>query len=224
MSLARSAWLVSAKDLRIERRAKVALGQILPFGAIVLLLFAFALDPDRGVLTRAAPGLFWVAVLLAALLAVSRAFAIESENAAVDGLRLSGLDPAAIFLGKTAAVLIQLLLLEAVLTVGVVVLYDLPLGAFGPLVLATLAATVGIAATGIVYGVLTAGLRLRETLMPLLVLPVATPVLFGATRAWEASVDGAPAEAWPWVALLAAFALISTTVGMLAYGPLMEDG
>lgn len=223
MTLVRETLLVSGKDLRIERRAKVTLSQVVPFAAIVLLLFAFALDPDRGMLTRAAPGLFWIAVLLASLLAVSRSFAVEAENGAQDALRLSGLDPMAIFLGKSLAVLAQLLVLEVVLTIGVVVLYDLSLRSLVPLVLATVAATIGVVATGIVYGVLTAGLRLRETLVPLLVLPVVTPALLGATRAWEASVDGVPGEAWPWVAVLGAFALIAGTVGLLAFGPLLEE-
>src|SRR6266545_501686 len=104
MNIWREAALVAGKDLRIEARSRVTLYQVLPFGAVVLLLFAFALDPERGVLTRVAPGLFWVAVLLAALLAVSRSFAIEAANGARDGLRLSGLDGSAIFLGKAAAV------------------------------------------------------------------------------------------------------------------------
>jgi heme exporter protein B len=85
MTVVRDALLVAGKDLRIERRSRVAMQQVLPFGAIVLVLFAFALDPDRGVLERVAPGLFWTAVLLAALLAVGRAFAIEEGNAARDG-------------------------------------------------------------------------------------------------------------------------------------------
>ena len=98
--------------------------QVLPFGAIVLVLFAFALDPDRGLLSRVAPGLFWTAVLLAALLAVGRAFAVEEGNAARDGLRLSGLDGIAIFFGKAMAIVVELAVLEVVLGVGVVVLYD----------------------------------------------------------------------------------------------------
>ena len=77
MNLWREAMLVAGKDLRIEARSRVTLYQVLPFGLIVVLLFAFALDPSRGVLARVAPGLFWVAVLLAALLAVSRSFQVE---------------------------------------------------------------------------------------------------------------------------------------------------
>ena len=100
MNLWREVRLVAGKDLRIEARSRVTVQQIVPFGLIVLLLFAFALDPDRGILRRVAPGLFWVTVLLAALLAVSRSFAIEADNGARDGLRLSGLDGAGALPGQ----------------------------------------------------------------------------------------------------------------------------
>ncbi len=223
MNLLQEAALVAGKDLRIEARSRVTAQQILPFGLIVLLLFAFALDPDRGALTTVAPGLFWITVLLGTLLAVGRSYAIEADNGARDGLRLSGLDSAALFLGKAGAVAIELAALEALLAVGVVVLFNVSLSGLAPLVLATVAATVGLAATGTLYGVLSAGLRVRETLLPVLLLPVVAPVLLGATRAWEASISGVTSDAWPWVALLGIFAVLFTGIGMLAFGPLLEE-
>jgi heme exporter protein B len=223
VSLWRETWLVAGKDLRIEARSRVVLYQILPFGVVVLLLFAFALDPSRGLLPRVAPGLFWVAVLLAALLAVSRAFAVESQNDARDGLRLSGLDGGSVFLGKALAVTIELVLLEAVLAAGVFLLYDVELGSVGLLVLSAIAATAGIAATGTLYGVLAVGLRVRETLVPVLLLPVVAPVMLGATRAWEAGLGGSPSDGWPWVGLLGLFAVLYASIGMLAFGPLLEE-
>jgi heme exporter protein B len=223
VTLLRQALLVAGKDLRIEARSRVALNQVVPFGAVVLLLFAFALDPDRGLLTRVAPGLFWVTVLLAGLLAISRVFAVESDNGVRDALRLSGLDGAALFAGKALAVAIQLLGLEVVLGAGVVVLYDLELHDPAVIVVTSLVATVGLAAAGTLYGVLAAGLRVRETLFPLLVLPVVAPVMLGATRAWEAALSGTPSEAWPWVELLGVFAVIYVTMGWLAFGPLLEE-
>jgi heme exporter protein B len=216
-------WLVAGKDLRIEARSRVTMQQIAPFGAVVLLLFAFALDPDRGILRRVAPGLFWITVLLAALLAVSRSSAVEGENAARDGLRLSGLDAGAVFLGKALAVAVELVALEVVLGACVVLVYGVHLGAVWPIVVATPAATIGVASTGTLYGALAAGLRVRETLVPVLVLPVVAPVLLGATRAWEAAVDRAPSHAWPWVGLLWVFAVLFTTIGMLAHGSLLEE-
>jgi len=223
VNLLRQALLVAGKDLRIEARSRVALNQVVPFGIVVLVLFAFALDPDRGLLPRVAPGLFWVTVLLAGLLAISRVFAVEGDNGVRDALRLSGLDGAAIFAGKAMAIAVQLLALEAVLGVGVVVLYDLHPHDPLVVVVTSLVATGGLAAAGTLYGVLAAGLRVRETLFPLLVLPVVAPVMLGATRAWEAAISGTPSEAWPWVELLGVFAVIYVTMGWLAFGPLLEE-
>ena len=196
MSFLKDAVLVAGKDLRIERRSRVALQQILPFGGIVVVLFAFALDADRTTLPAAAPGLFWAAVLLAALLAIGRSFAVEESNAARDGLRLSGLDGGSIFVGKAVAIAVELLLLEVVLGIAVVVLYGVTVRGALVLASAALAATIGLAATGTVYGVLATGLRARDTLVPLLVLPAVTPVMLGATRAFAAALDGSTSEAW----------------------------
>src|SRR5687768_16788476 len=115
----RDALLVAGKDLRVERRSRVTTNQVVPFAVLVLLLFGVALDPDRGILERASSGLFWITVLFSSLLAVQRCFAIESADGGRDGLRLSGLDPAGIFLGKAGAVAAQLALLELALALGV---------------------------------------------------------------------------------------------------------
>jgi heme exporter protein B len=223
VNLLRDSLLVAGKDLRIERRSRVALQQILPFGGIVLIMFGFALDPDRGLLARVAPGLFWTAVLLAALLAVTRAFAIEEANNARDGLRMSGLDGAAIFLGKAAAIAAQLALLELVLGIGVVVLYDVEVRGIVLILCTAVVATIGLAATGTVYGVLASGARARETLVPLLVLPAVTPVMLGGTRAFEAALDGVPGDGWPWVQLLLAFGALAVIAGIMAFAPLLEE-
>lgn len=219
----RDALLVAGKDLRIEARSRVATNQVAPFAIVILVLFGFALDPDRGVLGRASAGLFWVAVLFSSLLAIQRSFAVEAGDGAADGLRLSGLDPAGVFLGKAAAVAAQLALLQVVLAIGIVVLYDADLG--GPaLMLATCAAaTVGLAAAGTVYGVLAAGLKVRETLLPLLLLPVVAPVLLSATRAWEVGMGISVDDGWRWAQLLAVFAVVYVTVGVLAFGALLEE-
>ncbi len=219
----RDALLVAGKDLRIEARSRVATHQVAPFAVLVLILFGFALDPDRGLLGRAAAGLFWVAVLFTSLLAVQRSFAVEAADGARDGLRLSGLDPAGIFLGKALAVAVQLLVVEALLLAGVVVFYDAALDGPAVLLATTLAATVGLSAAGTVYGVLAAGLRVRETLLPLLLLPVLAPVLLGATRAWESAMGLGLDDGAQWMQLLVVFAVLYTGFGVLAFGSLLEE-
>jgi heme exporter protein B len=219
----RDALLVAGKDLRLEARSRVTTNLVAPFAFMVLLLFAFALDPDSGVLSRATPGLFWVTVLFAALLAIQRAFAVESADGTRDGLRLSGLDPAGVFLGKAGAIVVQLLALEVLLALGVSLLYDSTLGGPVLLVATTLAATVGIAAAGSLYGVLAAGLRIGATLLPLLLLPVVAPVLISAAEAFHAAADGSPGEGWRWFGLLAVFALMYITFGIFAFESLLEE-
>lgn len=215
--------LVAGKDLRVEARSRVATNQIAPFAFLVLMLFAFALDADHSVLVKTAAGLFWVAVLFCAVLAVQRSAAIEAADGARDQMRLSGLDPAGIFLGKAAAVAVQLSALEVILGIGVVVLYDAPLHGAVLVVATCVTATLGLAAAGTLYGSLAAGLKVRETLLPLLLLPVAAPVLLAATRATQAAIDGVPGEGAGWLRLLVVFAVIYLTFGVVAFGSLLEE-
>lgn len=220
----RDARLVAGKDLRVEWRSRVALNQIVPFAMVVLLLFAFALDPDRGFLRRAAPGLYWVAVLLSALVVIQRSFAAETVDGGRDGLRVIGLDPAAIFLGKALAASAVLLLLEVVLAAGVMLLYGAGFGSAVALVVVTcLLATAGVVAPGMIYGALASGVRVRETLLPLLFLPAVAPVMIGATRSFEAAINRSSAEGWRWCGLLGVFAVAYTALGLAVFEPLLED-
>ncbi len=219
--------LVAVKDLRVEWRSRVVTNQVLPFAGLVMVMFAFALDSDA-VLERVAPGLVWLATLFSLLVLVQRAFAVETADGALDALRVAGVDPAGIFLGKALALGVQLLALESLLVLTAVVLYraEVQLGGVVLLVTTGVAATCGLAAVGTLYGGLAAGVRGRETLLPLLLLPVVAPVLIGATRATEAALGTAGAatsEGWPWVGLLAVFAALFGVGGVVAFGALVED-
>ncbi|MEZ5259490.1 MAG: heme exporter protein CcmB [Ilumatobacteraceae bacterium] len=233
----RIARLVAGKDLRVEWRARVLLSQVVPVAGLVLVLFAFALDNGgvvhqgdvrEPVTTFVAPGLLWLATLLSLLLLVQRAFAVESADGALDALRVAGVRAEGIFLGKAAALFVELLMLEAALTLGIVVFYDTRLRAAGLLLLVAtlLTATAGLALVGTLYGGLTAGAKGRETLLPLLVFPVVSPVLLGAARATEAALGtggAAVTEGWPWVGLLTVFAAAFGVAGTVAFGPLLEE-
>jgi len=227
MSTWRIARLVAAKDLRIEWRSRVVLNQVLPFAALVMVLFAFALDSDE-VLTRVAPGLVWLATVFSLLVVVQRVFAVETADAALDALQVAGVRADGIFLGKAMALAAQLAVLELVLLAASVVLYRTEVRADGVVVLVVtfVAATSGLAFVGTLYGGLAAGAKGRETLLPLLMIPVVAPVLIGATRATEAALgtEGASAgEGWPWIGLLALFAALFGLGGTLAFGSLIEE-
>ncbi|TDT17762.1 heme exporter protein B [Ilumatobacter fluminis] len=228
--------LVAAKDLRIERRSKVLTNQVIPFAGVTMVIFAFALDAKSArtedgfvpLLELVAPGLVWLAALFSLLLLVQRAFAIEADDGALDALRVAGVDPVAIFWGKSAALAVQLAVLDVILLGAAVLLYgaDVPAGGLVLLVVTLVVATCGLACVGTLYGGLTAGFSGRETLLPLLVLPVVAPVLIGATRAVESALGTggvALSEGWPWIGLLTVFAIAFGVGGALAFGPLIDE-
>ncbi len=220
----RDALLVAGKDLRIELRSRVALWQVLPVAVLFLVLYAFALGPVRSTLASAAPGLFWLAVLFSTVLATQRSFAIESGEGTRDGLRASGIDPAGVFLGKAAAVAAELAVLQVVLWVAMSLLFGVHVHTVWLAVVASVLATIGLAAAGTLYGALSAGLRVRETLLPLLVLPVLAPVLLAASRAWAGALSGPLSDGVSWLRVLGPFAAAYVVVGIVLYGPLLEAG
>ncbi len=215
--------LVAAKDLRIELRSRITMSQVVPFAGLVLVLFGFALDANRPTLDLATSGLFWVTVLFVAIMAVQRSTAIETTDGARRALLLAGVEPGAVFVGKAVAVSAQLLAVEVVLVGGIVVFYGASIEK--PLLLAAtcLVATVGIAAAGTLLGALVAGVRARETVLPILMLPVLAPVLLGATRAFDDALGSVAVNGWSWLAMLAGFTAINIALGMLAYGVLLEE-
>ena len=227
MSTSRIARAVAAKDLRIELRSRVVTNQVLPFSGLVMIMFAFALDNDD-VLQRAAGGLVWLATLFSLFILVQRTFAVETYDGALDSLRVAGVNPQGIFLGKSAALFVQLLILESVLFIAAVVLYRVSVNGSGAVLLVTcvLCATAGLAFVGTLYGGLTAGARGRETLLPLLLLPVVAPVLICATRSTESAFRSGGVtvgEGWPWVAVLAVFTAVFGLGGLLSFGSLIEE-
>ena len=224
MSVLRQAAAVTSKDLRIEVRGRYALSAVLPFAGTLLVAFGLSLGPDRTLLQRTAPGLLWLAVLFAAVLASRRAYESEAEDGAMEGLLLAPVDKAAIYLGKAAAVAAQLLVLEALVVLLVSVLFSLSLTDDAGLLAGAFAlGTVGLSGIGALFGALDVSARAREAVFPLLVLPFATPVLVGGVKATAIATSGSAEAAGSWLGLLVAFDLVILAAGTLVYGYLLED-
>ena len=215
--------LIAAKDLRIEARSRVSLNQVAPFALLILVLFGFALDADRSTLQVFTPGLYWVTILLSSVLAIHRSVAVEAGEKASDGLLLAGIRPAAVFLGKTIALIAQLVVVAGVLLAGVVVFYDARIDDVALLSATLVGALVGIGAAGTLYGGLLGSQRARETILPILLLPVLTPVLIAATRAFGDAMGPVAANGWSWVSGLYGFAALFLALGIASQGLLMEE-
>jgi heme exporter protein B len=218
--------LIAKRDLLVEWRSRIALNQVYPFAGIVMVMFGFAID-NTSLMERIAPGLVVLATMFSLLVLVQRSFAVETEDGALDALRTAGVSSTALFWGKSIALAVQLAVLEAILVLLAVLLYGSTIRPSGVilLLLTWVAGTWGLATVGTLYGGLAAGARGRETLLPLLLLPVVAPVLIGATRAVEAALGarGSVDDGWPWMGLVAVFAAVFCAGGTLAFGPLIDE-
>lgn len=218
----RDAWLICRKDLRIEIRSHVVSNQVLPFSFVVLILFAFAFNEYPQLLTKIAPGLYWVATLFAMIIAAQRSASIEMTNMTKSALAIYDISPGGVYLGKLLAVVIQMILLELVLAFEIVVLYGATLHAIPLLGATCIAATVGIAGVTTIVGAMISNSQ-RETLLPLLVLPVVAPVLLSATVAWQDYLNSKIGAGNPWLGLLVVFAVVFCGVGTLVFGTVLEE-
>lgn len=221
----RIALAVARKDALAELRGRSALSSTLFFAALVLLVFGFALGPDSGRLAQAAPGLLWLAIVFAGLLAVARLHQLETDDGALEQLALYPVARHAIYLGKALAGFGAMLALGAVLVPLLGLLYAVDLLAAWPGLLVTvLLGTLGFAAVGTFYAGVTVRLRAREVMLPLLVLPVVAPLLLAATKATAAALTGDPFdEMGAWLQLLAAFDIVMLIAGAGTYGFLLEE-
>ena len=216
---------IARKDAVAELRGRHAIVSTLFFSAVVLLLFGFALGPDSARLAAAAPGLLWLAVVLAGMLAVSRLHLLETDDGALEQLALYPISRRGIYAGKALAGLGVVLVLGLLVLVAVGILFAVDVaGAWLPLVTTVVLGAIGIAAVGTFYAGLTVRLRAREVMLPLLMLPVLAPLLLGAVKATSAALAGDPfGELGAWLQLLVAFDVIMVVAGAATYGYLLED-
>ncbi len=216
----RVALLVAGKDLRIEARSRVLASQVLPFGVMALVLAGLALGPARAGHSSAAPGLFYLVLLLVTLLAVGRSQSLERAAGTRASVATLGLDPAGVFLGKSAALALELVTMGLVLeALAVVMLHVALAGALValPSVVVTLAT---LAAAGTLYGAIVGEGPVASTLLPVLALPAFAPLLIAGERAFSAALSRQAEARW-WVITLVALAAY-LAVGVLAYG-VLED-
>jgi len=225
MSLfARRAFIVFWKDLAIERRSKETLNALAFFSLLLLFVFQFSLGADRERLIAALPGLLWLGFVLSGLLALGRSFVIERENECWEGLLLAPGDKSAVFVGKLGGNLLLMFTVEALLLALFAVFFNVDLApALGPLVLVIVLGTIGFAALGTLFAAMTAQVRARELLFPVLLLPVQVPVLLATVRATEAALAGEPLTAVTnWITLLVAADIVYVVVGVLTFDVILE--
>jgi heme exporter protein B len=215
----RQCWELAGKDLRLELRAGEALLVTTPFGAVALLLVPLSVGADTPLLRQLGPGMYWTVVLLFGVLVTLRQTTAESGPQS-DLLRMCGIDPVIGLTGRAGANTLALLAFEVLLAPVAVVLYDPDLSGWPWLLPVFPLVAIGLAVLGTLAGALAHGLAGRTTLGPLLVVPVALPLLLGATEILR--LAGYGAAPWPWLLLVFTVDVIAALAVLLCARHLEE--
>lgn len=178
------------REFRLAMRRRGELVQSLVFFAAVATLFPLAIGPETTVLARIAPGIVWVAVLLALLLPLERLFRDDLEDGTLDQLLLSPHPVALLVLGKVVAHWGVTAIPMIVLAPVIAIFLQLPAAALPVLVATLLLGTPILALIGAIAAALTAGLRAGGPLLALLLLPLYVPVLIFAAGAVDRAAAG----------------------------------
>ena len=227
----RSVLTVLAKDFAIELATREIVTTAGFFAALVAIMASVAFTTGPQTTTRVAPGALWLAIAFAAVLALGRSWQREREESALVGLLVSPVPRAAIWCAKTVGVLGFLLAVELIVVPLVALLFhvDLPL-VIGPLAVVLLLGTLGVAATGTLFGAMTVRTGARELLLASVLFPLLSPALLqgvAATReilyaaANGQSVDMADIEGW--LVLLGLFDFVAVIGGVTLFGALIEE-
>ncbi len=224
MSLLSNTSALLGKELRTEVRSRELLTTTVVFILIVIVLFSITLHPTTSESQRLGPGLLWVAFLFAASLMLQPCFLREQTNDTLSALRLSVSDPFAIFFAKMAANTLFLLLTELLMLpffagfFNVRVLPVLP-----QLVLVLFLGSLGIAVPGTAFSAISSQARMRELMLPLLLLPLLTPILIASTEVTAALLEPEPALRLAGLGILVAFDVVFLTALWLFGEYLLEE-
>ncbi|KKK38424.1 transcriptional regulator [Mesobacillus campisalis] len=223
-SIFSDALTIAGKDLRNEFKSKQTIGMMVIFSALVILVFSFAFDPTNNMVRAVIPGLVWVITVFAGILGLNRSFISELENDSLTGLRSAPIDPASIYLGK---VLANFTLVAVVQLISIPVLFIL----FGYrftssyfwFILILFAGTLGFIIVGTFLSALSANAKNSEMLLPVLLLPLLSPLMIAAVQATRIVLENEEIQnAVSWLQLMAAYDLLFFGACFILFEFLME--
>jgi len=224
MSLFSNTAVLLSKELRTEFRSRELLTTTVVFILVVLILFSFAISPTTEESREFGPGLLWLAILFAASLMLQPCFLREQNNDTLSSLRLAVSDPFSIFLAKLIANTLFLLLTELIMLPFFAIFYNVPiLPEFQWLILVLFLGSLGISVAGTALSAISAQARMRELLLPLLLLPLLTPVLVVSATVTVSLLEREPIVKGKGIAFLAVFDVVFLTALWLFGEYLLEE-
>jgi len=221
---ARKTLAVTLKDIRVEMRTRELFSSMVIFALIVSVLFNYTLDLKPTQVQDVASGLLWMVFAFAGVLGLNRIFTSETEAGTLQALLVAPLDRSALYLGKLLSTIIFISVTQLI-NVPVFALFgNLPFGNLPPLIPVFFLGTVGFASVGTLFAAIAANTRMREVMLPILLLPLTMPVLLSCIELTSVVLRGdSPGSVPQWLSLLIAYDVIFVVVGALLFESITQE-
>ena len=214
---------VAWKDILLELRTKNVITAVLTFALVSMVIFNFAFEPTPKIIAIVAPGILWVAITFAGILGLNRSFSMEEENESLEGLLLCPVTRDVIYFGKLLGIFLFMLVAEVILLPVFAILYNLDVFEIGMFVIMTLT-TLGFAGIGTLFSAIAVNTRSREMMLPMLLLPLASPIIIAAVESTRIVLDGGTwSEIGRWWQLILAFDVIFLIASSFVFGSVLEE-
>lgn len=213
------------KELRAEWRTKELLSALAVFGILELVVFNFAFPPGVREMNLLTPGILWSCFLFAGILGLNRSLAREKEEGCLYGLLLTPVDRGVLFLAKMLANLLFLLLTEAFLVAIFALFFSVELGPiWGRLALVSVLGSLGFCSIGTLLAAMSVQSRYQEVLLPVLLIPLASPILMSSVKALSATLGTTDASSWDfWIKFLLTFDAVFVIVSYLGFEYVVQE-
>ena len=222
-SFLKATFAITWKDLTAEFRSREIFSAMLVFSLLVILIFNFALELDIATRQTVTAGVLWVTFAFAGTLGLNRSMAVEKDRGCIDGLLLAPVDRSAIYFGKVISNLVFMLIVEAIVLPVYSFLYNVNLFNAG-LWLVILLGSIGYIAVGTLLASMAIQARTRDVLLPILLFPVAVPVLIAAVKASEGFLAGSDFNTiYAPLSLLIGYDVIFIAVAYMVFDYVVEE-
>jgi heme exporter protein B len=224
MNFLRKVGAVAWKDLRAEWRTREMFSAMFVFSLLVIIIFNFALELRADNARVLVPGILWVAFTFSGMLGLNRSFIQEKDRGSLEGLLLCPVDRSAIYLGKMLANVALMALVEIFILPVAFILFNLSFGALPGIAVVTVLGTLGFAGVGTLFSAMAVNTRAREVMLPLLLFPVAVPLIIAAVKLTAGIMDGLPGtELARWWQLLLGFDVIFLVLSFMTFDYVIEE-
>jgi heme exporter protein B len=219
----RAVWTIARKDLRTELRSRQLVTAMGLFAVLATMIFYYTLEGRPDVRIAAVPAVLWVITVFAGTLGLNRGLSQEQARGTLDGLLLAPIDRAALFYGKLFSTWLFTLVVGALVSLAVAILFNLRVSV-APWLLILMLGTLGFSAVGTLLGSMATYAMGRETALPIIILPVTLPIIIAAVSASLAIIAGRDIAEWGgWLVVLASMDGLFMGAALLLFEYVVEE-